>query len=111
MCLYDISKEGEPLMKFPMLRALMVGNVLEVYDFLLYSLFVSILSPLFFPSSDPLAALMTGFSVFAVGYAARPIGAIVFGHWGDKYGRKKTLMRVLFCRVINLSLMAYFELI
>ncbi|HUX80282.1 MAG TPA: MFS transporter [Alphaproteobacteria bacterium] len=82
-------------MKFPILRALMVGNVLEVYDFLLYSLFVSILSPLFFPSSDPLTALMTGFSVFAVGYAARPLGAIVFGHLGDKYGRKKSLMGTL----------------
>ncbi|OJW51198.1 MAG: hypothetical protein BGO67_12820 [Alphaproteobacteria bacterium 41-28] len=88
-------------MKFPMLRALMVGNVLEVYDFLLYSLFVSILSPLFFPSSDPLTALMTGFSVFAVGYAARPIGAIVFGHWGDKYGRKKTLMGTLILMAVS----------
>jgi len=101
MCLYDISKEGEFVMKFPMLRALMVGNALEVYDFLLYSLFVSILSPLFFPSSDPLAALMMGFCVFAVGYAARPLGAIFFGHWGDKYGRKKTLMGTLILMAVS----------
>ncbi len=82
-------------MKLLVLRALMVGNALECYDFLLYSLFVSILSPLFFPSSDPLTALMMGFSVFAVGYAARPIGALIFGHWGDKYGRKQALFGTL----------------
>ncbi len=88
-------------MTFPMLRALMVGNALECYDFLLYSLFVSVLSPFFFPSSDPLTGLMMAFAVFAVGYAARPIGAIVFGHWGDKYGRKKALMRTLLLMAVS----------
>ncbi|MBY0500375.1 MAG: MFS transporter [Alphaproteobacteria bacterium] len=82
-------------MKLPTLRALMIGNALECYDFLLYSFFVSILSPFFFPSSEPLTALMTGFGVFAVGFAARPIGAIFFGHWGDRYGRKKALLGTL----------------
>lgn len=82
-------------MKFPILRALMVGNALEYYDFFLYSFFVSILSPLFFPPSDPLSALMMGFGVFAVGFVARPVGALFFGHWGDKYGRKKALFGTL----------------
>jgi MHS family proline/betaine transporter-like MFS transporter len=82
-------------MKYSLLRALMVGNALEYYDFFLYSFFVSILSPLFFPASDPLSALMIGFGVFAIGFAARPIGAIVFGHFGDKYGRKKALLGTL----------------
>lgn len=82
-------------MKFPLLRALMVGNALEYYDFFLYSFFVSILSPLFFPSSDPLTALMMGFGVFAVGFVARPVGALFFGHWGDKYGRKNALLGTL----------------
>jgi len=82
-------------MKFPILRALMIGNALEYYDFFLYSFFVSILSPLFFPSTDPLTALMMGFGVFAVGFVARPIGALFFGHWGDKYGRKKALFSTL----------------
>lgn len=74
----------------------MIGNALEYYDFFLYSFFVSIISPLFFPSSDPLTALMMGLGVFAVGFIARPIGALVFGHWGDKYGRKKALFVTLF---------------
>jgi MHS family proline/betaine transporter-like MFS transporter len=82
-------------MKFSILRALMVGNALEYYDFFLYSFFVSILSPLFFPATDPLTALMMGFGVFAVGFISRPVGALFFGHWGDKYGRKKALLGTL----------------
>jgi len=82
-------------MKFYILRAFMIGNALEYYDFFLYSFFVSIISPLFFPSSDPLSALVMGFGVFAVGFVARPIGAVVFGHLGDKYGRKKALLGTL----------------
>lgn len=83
-------------MKFPILRALMIGNALEYYDFFLYNFFVSILSPLFFPPSDPLTTLMMGFGVFAVGFLSRPIGALFFGHWGDKYGRKRALLGTLF---------------
>ena len=73
----------------------MIGNALEYYDFFLYSFFVSIIAPHFFPSSDPLSTLMMGFGVFAVGFIARPIGALFFGHFGDKYGRKKALFLTL----------------
>ena len=83
-------------MKSSIVRALMIGNALEYYDFFLYSFFVSILSPLFFPSSDPLTALMMGFGVFAVGFVARPVGALFFGHWGDKYGRKRLFLALCF---------------
>lgn len=82
-------------MKSSLLRALMIGNALEYYDFFLYSFFVSILAPHFFPSSDPLNTLMMGFGVFAVGFVSRPIGALCFGHWGDKYGRKSALLGTL----------------
>ncbi|MBS0271352.1 MAG: MFS transporter [Proteobacteria bacterium] len=88
-------------MNTKLLRALIIGNVLEYYDFFLYSFFVSILSPLFFPSSDSLTALMMGFSVFAVGFIARPIGALIFGHWGDKYGRKNALFYTLLLMAIS----------
>lgn len=88
-------------MKFPLLRALMIGNALECYDLLLYTLFVSILSPHFFPGAEPLTALMMGFGIFAVGIAARPVGALFFGHWGDLYGRKKTLFGTLILMAIS----------
>jgi MHS family proline/betaine transporter-like MFS transporter len=73
----------------------MIGNALEYYDFFLYSFFVSIIAPHFFPASDPLSALLMGFGVFAVGFLTRPLGAVFFGHFGDKYGRKVTLLSTL----------------
>lgn len=88
-------------MNFSLLRALMIGNALEYYDFFLYSFFVSIIAPHFFPASDPLSTLMMGFGVFAVGFVARPIGALFFGHLGDKYGRKNALLCTLFLMAIS----------
>lgn len=69
----------------------MVGNVLEWYDFSLYGYFASVISGLFFPTDNQTTALIKTFGVFAVGFLMRPIGAILFGHFGDRYGRKKTL--------------------
>lgn len=69
-----------------------IGNVLEWYDFALYGYFAPILAPLFFPSEDPLASLLSTFGVFAVGFFARPVGAVLFGHLGDTRGRKTALV-------------------
>jgi MHS family proline/betaine transporter-like MFS transporter len=70
----------------------MIGNALEWYDFALYGHFASILSKLYFPSSDPHLSLLATFGVFAVGFFMRPIGGIIFGYIGDKYGRKAALV-------------------
>lgn len=78
----------------------LLGNVLEYYDFMLFTFFISILSPLFFPTENPTNALLLGFSVFALGFLARPIGALLFGTLGDKWGRKKTLtLSILFMAI------------
>jgi MHS family proline/betaine transporter-like MFS transporter len=69
----------------------MIGNVLEWYDFVVYGFLAVIIGELFFPSTDPMVSLLKSFGVFAVGFLMRPIGAVVFGHIGDKYGRKKAL--------------------
>ncbi|WP_297455223.1 MFS transporter [Persephonella sp.] len=69
----------------------MIGNVLEWYDFVVYGFLAVIIGELFFPSSDPMVSLLKSFGVFAVGFVMRPVGAILFGHIGDKYGRKKAL--------------------
>ncbi|WP_305986258.1 MFS transporter [Roseibium sp. MMSF_3544] len=68
------------------------GNVLEWYDFTVYGFLAPTLATLFFPSEDKLAALLSAFAVLAVGYAARPIGSVIFGHIGDRVGRKTALM-------------------
>lgn len=68
-----------------------IGNLLEMYAFSLYTLFLPILSPIFFPSSDPFASLLLGYLVFAVGFFAYPFGALFFGFIGDVFGRKTAL--------------------
>ncbi|MDQ7056182.1 MAG: MFS transporter [Persephonella sp.] len=69
----------------------MVGNILEWYDFVVYGFLAIIIGELFFPSEDPMVSLLKSFGVFAVGFVMRPVGAVVFGHIGDRYGRKKAL--------------------
>ena len=68
-----------------------IGNVLEWYDFALFGYFAPVLSGLFFPASDPSLSLIATFSVFAVGFLARPLGALCFGYWGDTRGRRSAL--------------------
>src|SRR5690349_20741024 len=73
-----------------------IGNVLEWYDFGVYGYFVSTISQLFFPSSDPLASLLLTFAVFGVGFVMRPVGSVLFGIYGDRFGRRKALSAVIF---------------
>ena len=70
----------------------MIGNALEWYDFVLYVQFSTIISKLFFPTEDPFTSLLATFGVFAVGFVMRPLGGILFGILGDKFGRKAALV-------------------
>ena len=69
-----------------------IGNILEWYDFAVYGYFASIFGRNFFPSTDPLLCLLSAFAVFAVAFMMRPLGAAIFGHIGDRFGRKPALM-------------------
>lgn len=68
-----------------------IGNVLEWYDFALYGYFAPVIAALFFPSYSPSVSLISAFGVFAVGFLARPLGALLFGYWGDTLGRRSAL--------------------
>ncbi|MFJ3334509.1 MFS transporter [Streptomyces sp. NPDC086766] len=73
--------------------ASLIGTTIEWYDFFLYgSAAALVFNTLFFPNSDPLVGTLLAFLTYAVGFAARPIGALVFGHYGDRLGRKKLLV-------------------
>jgi MFS transporter, MHS family, proline/betaine transporter len=72
--------------------ASIIGNILELYDFTVFAFFAPIISQLFFPKQNQMAALIATFGVFAVGYLMRPIGGIIFGHIGDRTGRKPALL-------------------
>ena len=67
------------------------GNILEWYDFAVYGFLAPIMGGLFFPADDALGGLIKTYGIFAAGYLMRPLGGIIFGHIGDKYGRKKAL--------------------
>jgi MFS family permease len=73
-----------------------VGTTIEWYDFLLYGTASALVfGPIFFPKSDPLMGVLQSFGVFFIGFVGRPIGAAIFGHWGDRIGRKATLIATL----------------
>src|SRR5882757_5878376 len=73
-----------------------VGTTIEWYDFLLYgTVSALVFGPLFFPQSDPLMGVLQSFGIFFIGFVGRPIGAAIFGHWGDRIGRKATLIATL----------------
>jgi len=73
-----------------------VGTTIEWYDFFLYSTVTGLIfAKLYFPKSDPLVGTLEAFLIYAVGFVARPIGAAIFGHYGDRIGRKATLVATL----------------
>jgi metabolite-proton symporter len=90
---------AELLRKSQVRRALVAGTVgtsIEWYDFFLYGTAAALVFPkLFFPGASNYAGVLASFATYAVGFAARPIGAAIFGHWGDRIGRKATLISTL----------------
>ena len=73
-----------------------VGTAIEWYDFFLYATAAALVfGKLFFPSFDPVVGTIAAFGTFAVGYVARPFGAVFFGHFGDRIGRKTALVATL----------------
>jgi len=73
-----------------------IGTAVEWYDFFLYSTMTGLVfAKVFFPRSDPFVGALEAFAVYAVGFAARPVGAAIFGHYGDRVGRKSTLIATL----------------
>lgn len=81
---------------FRVLFASVAGSIVEWYDFYLYGTATGLVfSTLFFPSADPTISILIAFATFGAGYAARPLGSIIFGHMGDRIGRKASLMLTL----------------
>jgi MFS family permease len=73
-----------------------IGTAIEWYDFFLYSTLTGLVfAKLFFPQSDPWVGTLEAFAIYAVGFVARPVGAAIFGHYGDRIGRKSTLVATL----------------
>jgi metabolite-proton symporter len=85
-----------------------IGTTIEWYDFFLYSIVTGLVfAKLFFPQSDPLTGTLQAFAIYAVGFLARPVGAAIFGHYGDRIGRKSTLIATLMLMGIATFLVAF----
>jgi len=86
--------------------ASLVGTTLEWYDFTIYNTLAALIfNRLFFPSFDPLTGTILAFSTYAVGYLSRPFGGVIFGHLGDKLGRRSVLVITLICMGATSGLM------
>src|SRR3954468_6266517 len=76
--------------------AITIGTIIEAYDFVLYGTVAALVfDKLFFPNVEPVIATLASFATFGVGFLARPVGGAIFGHYGDKLGRKKMLVLAL----------------
>jgi metabolite-proton symporter len=85
-----------------------VGTTIEWYDFFIYGTAAGLVfGKLYFPNSDPLTATLAAFATYFVGFVGRPIGAAIFGHYGDRIGRKATLIATLMTMGIATFLIAF----
>lgn len=82
-----------------------VGTLIEYYDFSLYGYMAAVIAPLYFPSDDPVTSLLSALAVFGTAYLIRPLGGVVFGHIGDRFGRKRALMATLVCMGVGSTMM------
>ena len=90
------------------LTASLVGTAVEFYDFYIYATAAALVfGPLFFPSDEPGLQLLLSYASFSVAFFARPLGAIAFGHFGDRVGRKSTLVASLLIMGLSTFLIAF----
>ncbi|GAA0325305.1 MFS transporter [Sphingomonas oligophenolica] len=90
------------------LLASLIGTAIEFYDFYIYATAASLVfGALFFPSASPAAQQLLAFATLAVAFVARPVGSLVFGHFGDRVGRKSTLVASLLTMGISTTLVAF----
>src|ERR671914_2270601 len=89
----SVERGGETRSIRKVATASFIGTTIEWYDFFLYGTAAALVfNELFFPDAEPLVGTLAAFGTYAVGFAARPIGGIVFGHYGDRIGRKTMLI-------------------
>lgn len=98
----SVPQEGSYLKR--VVLSCMIGNALEWYDFALYGYFATTFGTLFFPKFSVAASLMATFGIFAAGFIMRPLGGVIFGHIGDKIGRKKALLWSIYLMAIPTTL-------
>jgi MFS family permease len=104
----DTQQTAPPSSTRHVLTASLVGTAIEFYDFYIYATAASLVfGPLFFPASSPSAQLLSAYASFGLAFLARPLGAWAFGHFGDRIGRKSTLVASLLLMGVSTTLIAF----
>lgn len=91
-----------------------IGNFLEHYDYFIFALYATVFAAIIFPQTDQLAGLLYVFAIYGVAFVGRPLGALIFGHYGDRYGRRNTLAASILLMVgatIMIGIAPTFELV
>ena len=94
-------------LKFKTVVLSALGGGLECYDFIIFAIFAKNIGDTFFPASSTVATLIQSYLVFAIGYLARPLGGVIFSHFGDLYGRKKSFSVSISMMGISTLLMSF----
>jgi metabolite-proton symporter len=106
--LNEISAEEKRIQVRKAAVAGFIGTAIEWYDFFLYGTASALIFPkLFFPDSDPYVGILQSFTTFFLGFLARPVGAAIFGHYGDRIGRKATLIITLMLMGISSTIIGF----
>lgn len=103
----NVAATGSRVKTLKILSLMGLGGVLEFYDFIIYALFAGYISATFFPGSDQVTALLETFAVFSIGYVVRPVGGIIFGHFGDRFGRKRVFTVSILLMAISTLFIAF----
>src|SRR5215831_17606360 len=104
---FDAGRDTRSLERGPGL-IMLAGTTSEWYDFFLYGTAAGLVfGKLYFPNENPLTATLLSFTTFFIGFAARPVGAAIFGHYGDRIGRKMTLIATLLLMGLATFLIAF----
>ena len=90
-----------PVSQSKIVVAAVIGNLLEFFDFTVYSFFALTIAKLFFPAHDPVVSTLLALSAFAIGFVARPVGGFVLGHYADKHGRRAALTLTIFLMAVG----------
>src|SRR5436190_712597 len=103
-----ISEQMATRRMLPVIVASTLGTTIEWYDFFLYGTVAALVFPaLYFPKADPFVGTLLSLTTFLIGFIARPIGGIIFGHLGDRIGRKSTLIATLLLMGISTVLIGF----
>lgn len=101
----DVNKSGLSREQKGLIAITSLGGFLEFYDFIIYALMAGYIAEHFFPGHNSFSSLMTTFATFSAGYFARPLGGLVFGHFGDRIGRKRTFVATVLIMALSTFLM------